>query len=220
MAQTLSDLLTDAAAGRFPSPDGGVTVVSQPSTRDAGVIAFTAHSVVFTDEDPQWVRKTLASIDCDPLAASLNPRFLTALMDRTDRVTETVDLLTVADALPGPPPLALHEVTDPSHPRVARAARFRDDVRVWETDGGDGLLILGRAVAGRWEAAIEVDDAAGGRGVGRLLATAARHLVPDGQPVWAQQAPGNARSVRVFQAAGYRPVGAEILLLPRGDLTT
>lgn len=214
MVQTLADLLADAALGRFPLPDGGVTVVPQPSRRDAGVIAFTAHSVVFTDEDPQWVRKTLASVECDPLAAALHPRFLTALMDRTDRITETVDLLTVADALSGPPPLALREVTDPGHPRVVRAGRFRDDVRVWMTDGG--VLVLGRAVAGRWEAAIEVDEGARYRGLGRLLATAARHLVPGGRPVWAQQAPGNARSVRVFQAAGYRPVGAEILLLPRG----
>jgi GNAT superfamily N-acetyltransferase len=94
-----------------------------------------------------------------------------------------------------------------------RARRFRDDVRVWETEGG--VLILGRAVADRWEVAIEVEEAARHRGLGRLLAAAARHLAPGGCPVWAQSAPGNARSVRAFQAAGYRPVGAEILLLPR-----
>ena len=215
MPQTLADLLTDAARGRFPAPDGGVTVVAQPSHRDAGVIAFTAHSVIFTDEDPRWVHKTLSSLDCDPLAAALNPRFLTAFMDRTDRVTETIDLLTAADPLPGPPPVALREITDPNHPRVARARRFRDDVQVWVTDGG--VLVLGRAVAGRWEAAIEVDETARHQGLGRLLATAARHLVPDNTPVWAQQAPGNARSVRAFQAAGYRPIGAEILLLPRDN---
>jgi GNAT superfamily N-acetyltransferase len=215
MAQTLADYLSEAERGRFPAPDGGLTVVQQPSRRDAGVLAFTAHSVVFTDEDPQWVRETLASLDCDPLAAALNPRFLAALMDRTDRVTETIDLLSVADALPGPPPVALEEVTDPGHSRVARADRFRDDVRVWATDGG--MLVLGRGVAGRWEAAIEVDEAVRHRGLGRRLAVAARHLVPGGRPVWAQQAPGNARSVRVFQAAGYQPIGAEILLLPRDD---
>jgi hypothetical protein len=215
MVQALADLLHDAARGRFPPPDGGVTVVPQPSRRDAGVIGFTAHSVIFTDVDPEWVRSTLASLDCDPLAATLNPRFLTALMDRTDRVADTIDLLTVADRLPGPPPVALREIEDPDHPRALRARRYRDDVHVWETGGG--VLILGRAVAGRWEAAIEVEEAAGQRGLGRLLATAARHLVPDGEAVWSQQAPGNARSVRVFQAAGYRPVGAEILLLPRTD---
>jgi hypothetical protein len=31
--------------------------------------------------------------------------------------------------------------------------------------------------------------------------------------VWAQVSPGNAASVRAFLAAGYRPVGAEALLV-------
>jgi hypothetical protein len=44
---------------------------------------------------------------------------------------------------------------------------------------------------------------------------AARHLVPDGLPVWSQQAAGNARSIRTFQAAGFRPVGGEALMVPR-----
>lgn len=43
--------------------------------------------------------------------------------------------------------------------------------------------------------------------------TAARHLVAE--PLWAQVAPGNARSARTFQAAGYRQVGAELLLRTR-----
>jgi hypothetical protein len=85
-------------------------------------------------------------------------------------------------------------------------------VRVWAADGG--VLVLGRGVAGRWEAAIEVDEPARHRGLGRSLAVAARHLVPDGAPIWSQQATGNARSIRAFQAAGYRPIAAEALLHP------
>jgi len=50
------------------------------------------------------------------------------------------------------------------------------------------------------------------RGLGRALAMAARHLVPDGASVWSQQAAGNARSVRAFQTTGFRPVDAEALL--------
>ncbi|MGQ5261463.1 GNAT family N-acetyltransferase [Micromonospora sp. ZYX-F-536] len=211
MGSTLADILDAAAHGRFPPPDGGTTVVPQPSHRDAGVIAFTAHSVVFTDEDPQWVRRTLAALDCDGLAAAMNPRFLAALLDRTRRSTDTIDLLTVASPLPGAPPLKLNEVVNAGHPREARARKRRDDVRVWAADGG--VVVLGRGVAGRWETAIEVDEGCRRRGLGRALATAVRHLVPAGQPVWAQQAAGNARSVRAFQAAGFRPVGAEALLL-------
>ncbi|MER5549707.1 GNAT family N-acetyltransferase [Streptomyces sp. CG4] len=207
----LAGILDAAARGHFPPPDGGTTVVPQPSHRDAGVIAFTAHSVVFTDEDPQWVRSTLASLDCDELAAAMNPRFLAAFLDRTGRSTDTVDLLTVAGALPGPPSLELRELADPDHPRVRSARGRRDDVRVWATEGG--VLVLGRGVAGRWETAIEVDEDVRHRGLGRALASAARHLVPAGEWVWSQQAAGNARSVRAFQAAGYRPVGAEALLI-------
>lgn len=209
--RTLADILAAAALGRFPRADGGVTVVPQPSRRDAGVIAFTAHSVVFTDEDPRWVRRALAAVDCDALAAAMNPRFLVALLERTGRSHDTTDLLAVAASLPGDPALELRELVDAAHPRVARARRYRDDVRVWTAEGG--MVLLGRGVAGRWETAIEVDEDARHRGLGRALATAARHLVPEGQPVWAQQAAGNARSVRAFQAAGFRPVGAEALLI-------
>ncbi|MFE5912310.1 GNAT family N-acetyltransferase [Streptomyces wedmorensis] len=203
-------ILADAARGTFPPMDGSTTVVPQPNPRDAGVLAFTAHSVIFTDADPAWVRARLAAASSDPLAASMNPGFLVALMAHTGLHMNTIDLLTVADRLPGAPPLELREIEDPEHPRVARALKFRDEVRVWAADGG--VLILGRGVAGRWEAAIEVDEAVRHRGLGRALATAARHLTP-GDVVWAQQSPGNARSVRTFQAAGYRPVASEALLI-------
>ncbi|MFD9823720.1 GNAT family N-acetyltransferase [Streptomyces violascens] len=210
MDGTLGDILAAAATGRFPPADGGTTVVAQPGPRDAGVLAFTAHSVIFLDEDEDWLRATLAATDADPLGASMNPGFLAALMARTGRSMNCVDLLTCAPALPGEPPLALTEIEDPEHPRVERALKYRDDVRVWAADGG--VLILGRGVAGRWEAAVEVDESARGLGLGIQLTLAARHLVPE--PVlWAQQSPGNARSVRTFQAAGFRPVGSEALLV-------
>lgn len=211
MSDAVAQILAAAARGQFPPPDGAITVVRQPNARDAGVLAFTAHSVVFTDEDPRWVRTTLNATASDPLAAAMNPGFLAALMARTGRHMNTIDLLTVADALPGAPEdLELREIEDPEHPRVARAMKFRDGVRVWAADGG--MVVLGRGVAGRWEAAIEVDEGARGLGLGRRLAVAARHLV-QGPVVWAQQSPGNARSVRTFQAAGYRPVGSEALLV-------
>jgi L-amino acid N-acyltransferase YncA len=64
--------------------------------------------------------------------------------------------------------------------------------------------------------AVEVSPQARGRGLGRELAAAARHLVPPDAPLWAQVSPGNAASVRAFLAAGYRPVGAEALLAQGG----
>ncbi|MFJ4811125.1 GNAT family N-acetyltransferase [Streptomyces longwoodensis] len=216
MGRTLGDILDAAARGVFPPADGRTTVLPQSSDRDAGVLSFTAHSVVFTDEDPRWVRDTLAGLDCDPLAATMNPRFLAALMDRTGRGCETVDAVLVASPLPGEPPLALKEIEDADHPRVVYARGRRDDVRAWTADGG--VLVTGRGVAGRLEVSVEVDEDVRERGLGRLLVTAARHLA--GEPLWAQVAPGNARSLRAFQSAGYRPVGAELLLRrPDGGTT-
>ncbi len=97
-----------------------------------------------------------------------------------------------------------------THARIARALRYRDDVRVWQADGG--IVALGRGVAGRWEVSVEVEPDFRGRGLGSRLASAARHLAPGGATVWAQIAPGNAASVRTFLRAGFRPVGAEALL--------
>jgi hypothetical protein len=209
--KTLKELLVLAAAGEFPAPDGGVTVLAQPSPRDAGVIAFTGHNVVFADVDAGWVRGLLPAGD---VAAPLAPSFLLALAERLGRKVNSVDMLTVAPASPGPPPAfpltALTEITSTEHPRVRRARRFRDGLRIW---GGDGAVVMiGRGVAGRWEVAVEVDPGCQGRGLGRAAIGAARHLVPGGEPLWAQMAPGNAASVRAFLAAGFVPVGAEVLL--------
>jgi GNAT superfamily N-acetyltransferase len=246
MISSLRDILADAARGVFPPADGAVTFVAQPSARDAGVIAFTAHTVVFADTahtatapspptaaDPTDPARP-AGDPADPcaalrallppgdLSAPLNPPFLTALCAATGRAVNNIDLLTLATALPGPPPLSLTETTDRRHPRIVRALRHRDDVRAWSVPGG--TVLIGRGVAGRWETAVEVDPAARGRGLGRLLARAARHLVPDAEPLWAQIAPGNAASVRALLAAGFTPVGAEALLVrpearPAGQAT-
>ena len=116
--------------------------------------------------------------------------------------------------MPGPPGIALTPEPDLAHPRIARALRYRDDVRAWRAEGG--VVLTGRGVAGRWEAAIEVDPGHRCRGLGRALAAAARHLVPASAPVWAQIAPANAASVRAFLAAGFRPVGAEAHLTRAG----
>jgi hypothetical protein len=77
-------------------------------------------------------------------------------------------------------------------------------------------VILGRGLAGRWEVAVEVHGFSRNQGHGRALAAAVRHLVPEDRPLWAQVAPGNASSLRAFLAAGYAPVGSEILLTPPG----
>ncbi|MGW5362104.1 GNAT family N-acetyltransferase [Actinopolymorpha pittospori] len=205
----LAGVFARVERGEWPPPDGRLRVVAQPSPRSAAVVAFTAHSVVAADVDADWVRSRL---DPDDLAAPLRAPFLAALADRLARRVGAVDMVALASPLPGPPPVALSEWTDSEHPRVRRAHRYRDEVRVWGTEGG--MVLVGRGLAGRWEVAYEVDPTHRGRGLGRLLASAARHLVPpDAHGVWAQVSPGNAASVRSILAAGYRPVGSEALLV-------
>jgi GNAT superfamily N-acetyltransferase len=205
----LRRLLEDAAAGS-PSPAGGVVEVwpPPPGTVDA-VLAFTAHHVVAAGIDPDLVAARLPEGD---LGAPMSPGFLGWLGERLGSRPGSLGVVLAAAGLGGTPPLALEAGVDPErHPRVARALRYRDDLAAWTDPDGAGVLVLGRGLAGRREVAFEVDPAARNRGLGRLLAAAARHLIPPGEPLFAQVAPGNAASLRVVRAAGFRPIGAEVL---------
>jgi len=91
------------------------------------------------------------------------------------------------------------------------ARRSRGGVEVLTDQEGAGVLILGRGLAGRRELAFEVAPERRNRGLGRLLVAAARHLTPPGEQLFAQVAPGNAASLRAVEAAGLRPLGAEVL---------
>ncbi len=197
-------MLRNVSAGRFPAADGGVTILAQPTARDAGVIGFTAHAVIFIDADPAWVT---AQLPVGDLAGPLSPAFLQALCEHANRQAHGIDMLCVASPLPGPPAIALTPDPELVHPRIERALHYRDDVRAWRAEGG--VVTVGRGIASRWEASVEVDPDHRGAGLGRALAAAARHLVPGGSPLWAQIAPANAASVRAFLAAGFKPVGAE-----------
>lgn len=207
----LAAIICDVEAGVPVVAESAYVVVPQPGPRAAAVCAFTGVSVVAADVDEEWVAGLLPP---DDLSAPLNPPFLRALEEKLARRVNNLDMVLISAAQPAPPSLPLREVTDSTHPRVRRAQRYRDEVRVWETESGRGVVILGRGLAGRWEVAVEVAPEARGRGVGRALAMAARSLVPEDRQLWAQIAPGNAASVRAFLAAGYDPVGAEALLVP------
>jgi hypothetical protein len=171
------------------------------------VVAFPAHFVVAADVDRHWVDSWIPEVD---FVAPLGPPFLRALEVRLALTAGTTDAVLLAEPLAGDPPIDLTPVRDSDHPRVRRARRYRTDLRIWTT--AYGVLMLGRGLAGRWEAAVEVHEGARNHGHGRGLASAARHLVPDGRPIWGEVAPGNAASLRAFLAAGYTPVAAEVLL--------
>lgn len=218
MRDPLAVLIAELAAGKPPPADGEVSVLRPTDDRLYGVLAFTGHHVVVADIEPAWVHERLPAGD---LSAPLQPSFLTTLAGATGRRVGSIDVVMLARAGPGKPELDLRPVSGLDHLRVARARRYRTDVRVWRS--GCGIVILGRGLAGRWEVAVEVEPRARGQGVGRSLFAAATHLIngpngpngPNGADgaVWAQVAPGNVASVRALLAAGYRPACAEVLLV-------
>jgi GNAT superfamily N-acetyltransferase len=169
--------------------------------------------VVCADVDPRWVRDQLPDGDW---SAPHGARFLVALADRVGADIGALDVVLARTADPAPTQrVDLEEIEGRDHPRVVRALRYRDDVRVWRTPDGGGHVLVGRGLAGRWEMAFEVEPASRGAGLGRRLAAAAAQLVPTGELTWAQVSPGHPASLRAVLAAGYRPVCAEVLLPPR-----
>jgi GNAT superfamily N-acetyltransferase len=200
-------ILRAAAAGRPPPVDGRVEVFDQPPGPVAAVLAFAGHHVLAAEVDSAWVHAQLPDWDLNaPLAAA----FVGELGRRLGVLPDNLDLVLAGQATgAGPGPL---EPMAGDHPRIERALQYRREVRAWTTPDGAGLLILGRGLCGRWEAAFEVEEAARGRGLGRVLVRAALDVVPAGEPVFMQVAPGNVPSVRAVLASGvFVPIGGELL---------
>lgn len=207
----LPEVFANAAAGRLPAPDGQVEVHSGLPGKMAAVIAFPAHFYVLAPVTPEWVRAQLPPGD---FSAPLGARFLVALADRIGAHIGGNDAVLAARAHGHGGGLELRQISGCTHPRARRAYRYREEVRAWQTRDGAGCLVLGRGLAGRWEVSFEVEAAARSRGLGRALAAAALGLLPPGTPVFAQVTPGNSVSLRATLAAGYRPIGGEVLLAP------
>ncbi|HMJ78178.1 MAG TPA: GNAT family protein [Iamia sp.] len=207
MEHPLAHVLAEAAAGRPPPSDGVVDVLPSlgPDADDA-VIGFDGHLVIATDVPADEVR---SRIPAGLFSLWGHPAVLLWLAERSGRDPAPGDIAFVAPALAGPPPLDLA----PADPDVVTSRVARTERRGWRTADDHGSLVLGRGLAGRWEVgyAVAADARDGGRG--RALARAARHLVPDGDGLWASTAPGNVRSVRALLAAGFTPVAGETLLL-------
>lgn len=202
----LAVLLEDAAIGRFPPSDGKVDVLAAPPGKAMSVSAFSAHFVIATSAPERWVREQLPTGD---LEAPMSPRFLAALGQILQRRDDGIDMVFAAAGLPGCTELA--KITDDSSARVVRANTHRDQVRTYTDPSGAALIILGRGLAGRLEVAVEVDERARRRGLATHALLEARRLAGPTQSLFAQAAPGNAASVRAVLAAGFRPIGAEVL---------
>ncbi|MFE3072424.1 hypothetical protein [Streptomyces sp. NPDC059247] len=199
----------DAADGRFPPADGGVTVLPALAGGLECSVAFTGHAVVATALTERAVRER----GPDGFGGSLAPDFLRGLAGPRGWI-DTVDVTLIARGTGGPPRLPGLTGAD-DHPRVRHARDVRTGVGVHGDERG--LVTLADGLAGRRELSVELHHGPdGGRGRGRSLIADALSLVPAGAPLFAAVAPGNARSLRAFLACGFVPVGSEVLLRPEG----
>jgi hypothetical protein len=99
------------------------------------------------------------------------------------------------------------------HPRVERARHHRRDVRVLGDERG--FVTIGSGLVGRTELSVELLDTEHNRGAGRDLIKRGLEAIHADMLVFAQVAPGNAASLRAFLAAGFVPIGSEVLIEPR-----
>ncbi|MEY2422709.1 MAG: hypothetical protein QOI95_2776 [Acidimicrobiaceae bacterium] len=189
------------------------------------MIGFTAHHVIAAEIDEFTIRQRLDPAD---LSQPMSAGFLLFLAGWLGADPGPIDVLMVAPPSPIVAPPTTHVMRDGDlqlwqrddlfdHPRVLRASRYRPELTVYgdRHDGEpDGVLILGRGLAGRLEMAYEVAQRARGKGLGRKIAAAAPKLLQHYEPLFAQVSPGNVASVRACLAAGYTPIGAEVLFSP------
>ena len=199
-------VLAEAAKGHFPPPDGRVDVAPVLRGDIVAVTEFTAHSIICADVDPDQVRAR----GLHGYGGCTHPDVLLWLAG-PHRGIGSLDVLLVR---PGAgDALADGDGHADDHPRGVRAHRYRRDVRTYGDDAG--VVLLGRGVADRLELAVELfEHVEHRRGHGRRLIDLGLRAAPRAEPVWAQVAPGNAASLRAFLAAGFVPVGSEVLLNP------
>ncbi len=194
-------LLLAAADGHFPAPDGAVEFMPGLTNGQQAIVAFTAHAVIATDNASR-----LAATALDGYGGALHPAVITKLAG--DDTIGVLDVMFVARGRGGGTLPRVANLDD--HPRVRYARRLRTDVRVHGDERG--LITLATGLAGRREMSIETARP----GVGRELIAAARDLVPEHEPLFAAVSPGNAQSLRAFLAAGFVPLGSELIISPSG----
>jgi hypothetical protein len=207
-ADPLADLMEQVARDEFPPADGGVTVVGPDRTTGLHAsLSFTGHAVVATD----LTREQVLATGADGLAGAHAQKVLIALAGPGGWIG-VLDVVLVARGTGRGSTLDQVDHHDDHH-RVGYARDLRVDVRVLADD--HGLVTVGRGLGGRAELGFELTGADHGGGHGRRLLRAALDAMPEGEPVFASCAPGNARSLRALLAVGFRVIGGEVLLRPR-----
>jgi hypothetical protein len=234
-------IMNAAAEGTFPAVDGIVEVMPLfDGSPHVYILELTGHAYVMTNH----TQAELQAVGADGYGGVMHPNVLNFLAGshiQTGTHTQgtmhsgTMDQINVAqgaqigchDALlvakgTGAPGLLSggahldgllpHRLHLDHHPRVGYAKVRRRNVQVYADDRG--LVTLGRGIADRWEISVEVDPANRVSGNARALINDALSHIPSDQWCYAEVSPGNAASLRAFLAAGWIPIGAEIIIIP------
>jgi hypothetical protein len=213
----LAGLIRAAAAGKFPSADGGWTRVPPWRAGVEAVVAFTGHAVFAVDE--RVCDSELAALGGDGFGGAHHPLLISALarggwIDSLDALL--VGAGTGAWEARGTGGTLVERPDLTGHPRVGFATRLRDDIRVLgRADLTDSsVVVLARGIAGLTEFSFELDLSRRGAGGGTARVRAALAAVPPGETVVAACAPWNAASMRALLRAGMEPIGSIQLYTP------
>ncbi len=207
MAHPLLKMFIDAADGRFPAPDGGVTFTGPLPGGMQAVVGFTGHAVFATP---------LGAADFDDLqldgfGASLHPEVLLRLAGGGTIYGNDVTLVARGTGLdPAAQPVLTASDRWEEHPRVQFARSQRSNVQVYGDE--TGFVTLSSGLAERREMGVEINPEFHGSGTGRRFLDGARQLVGVDEWLFAAVAPGNARSLRSFLSQGFVPIATEILI--------
>jgi hypothetical protein len=228
-------IMNAAAEGTFPAVDGIVEVLPLfEGSPHIYILELTGHAYVLTNHS----QAELVAVGADGFGGVMHPNVLnflagtqiqsTAPSRNTDHPDPPQgahigchDALLVAKGTGAPGPLdggahidglLPHRLDLDDHPRVGYANVRRRNVQVYADERG--LVTLGRGIADRWEISVEVDPANRVAGNARALINEALSHVPSDEWCFAEVSPGNAASLRAFLAAGWTPIGAELIIMP------
>ncbi|MEO7422189.1 MAG: N-acetyltransferase [Ornithinibacter sp.] len=199
-------LLVAAWRGSRPPVDGSWARVEPWRAGVHGVVAVTGRALVSAPNDVTDAE--LEALGVDGWGHAHDPRVMIRLAG-ADGWVDVLDAVLLAEGTGEREPGVVPRPDLREHPRVRHALQIRGDVEIFGFPDDDlSVLTLGQGLGGLCEMSLQVAPSLRGRGVGPLLARAARGLVPAGEPVVASVAPANVPSVRAVMRAGFEPVGS------------
>jgi hypothetical protein len=208
-AHPLAALISAAADGRFPDPDGGWRRVPPWRPGLEAIVSFTGHAVFALA--PDIPDRLLVSLGANGFGGAHDPRLIAALAGPGDFI-DCLDMLMAGRGTgqAGVPPRLVDRPDLAAHPRARFAVRIRDQVRPlgYPDRQRSALAVISRGIAGLTELSFELEPSRRGEGRAAQLVRDALTTMPEGQLAVAAVAPGNAASVRALLAAGFVPLGS------------